>query len=122
MGALGGSDIREGDIFPCKSFSVRMNSTHMGIRLGQFLFDDMIRSNAVHAQIAVTSGVPDAHVIESTKEGVNEVICDVEADVFRLRRSYPDGELIAKGAAQVARDLRDWTSTHKTSGGEAAGH
>jgi hypothetical protein len=118
MPSLSAKDVLRGDILICKSFALGMTLTHALIRSGQFLSGSPIRSNSVHAAIAVSDGSVPVRVIESTGEGVNAATCDVEADVFRLKSSRK----LAGQAADVAERLKTWTERHKTSGGRPAGH
>jgi hypothetical protein len=113
-------DVVRGDILIHKSFALPGLATikHGGIRAGQFVSGSPIRSNSVHASIAIAGGEDKVWVIESTGDGVDRKPCDTEADVFRLIGPSP----LPDKAASVAERLKDWTKRHRTSGGKAGGH
>jgi hypothetical protein len=112
MGAVADNQIRPGDIFICKSYSLAPNATHIGIRTGQAIFSTPTlwygSSNSVHAAIAVGHGDAAANrgralVAEATAAGLNVNEIDSEAAIFRLV-SAGDQD-IAREAANIAQTL-----------------
>ena len=118
MSSLAPNQVVRGDILIHKSFALGMNWRHAMIRAGQFLTGSPIHSNSVHASIAVGGGDDEVRIVESTGKGVNDAVCESEADVFRLVQSGP----LPDRAAGVAERLLDRTHDRKTSGGKPAGH
>ncbi len=109
MAGVIGAELQRGDILICKSYSLAPTGTHFVIRTGQFLGQvfgnnaPLGESNAVHAQIGLSTGCDPVQIAESDGTGLHLGTCSVESEVFRLREARLSR--VPDAAAQVAEDL-----------------